>query len=153
MTLPCSLPMREHDKFVEKNGSAHVKVTDECLTDGQISDGGGDGTGDSEGIFLDYSGSTVPGSNETLITTAVPAGKTRYLSKVVVVTSTRGCFTIEAGGSVIASGRTGAGERNAFFLWSPRRHIAEGVTIEVKHEAASETPTSSIEAYLMATDT
>jgi len=144
---------REHAKFVEKNGKTQVMVTDECLLDGQISDGGGDGTGPSEGIFLDYSGSTNPGTEETLITTAVPAGKTRYLSKVVVVSSTRGCFTIEAGGSVIASGRTGAGDRNAFFLWSPRRHIAEGVTIEVKHTAASETPTSDIEAYLMATDT
>ena len=144
---------REHAKFVEKNGKTQVMVTDECLLDGQISDGGGDGSGPSEGISLDYSGSTNPGTEETLITTAVPAGKTRYLSKVVVVSSTRGCFTIEAGGSVIASGRTGAGDRNAFFLWSPRRHIAEGVTIEVKHTAASETPTSDIEAYLMATDT
>ncbi len=102
-------------------------------------------------FFADAQTLTTPGVEQTLITTIVPVGKTRHLSKLVVSCSTRGAFIIEAGGSVIGSGRTGAAEKNSVFEWVPRREVAAGVTIDVKHTAASG-PVSDIEAYLMAAD-
>lgn len=107
--------------------------------------------GGGAAFFADAQTLTTPGVEQTLITTTVPVGKIRHLSKVIVSCSTRGAFVIEAGGSVIGSGRTGAAEKNTFFEWVPRREVAAGVTIDIKHTAASGVA-SDIEAYLMAAD-
>ena len=102
--------------------------------------------------FADAGVPITPAVVQTLITEVVPVGTRRELSHVVVVCRMEGTCEIKAGGAVIGSGRTGASTPMTNFVWSPRRPIAAGVTIEVKFTARAGAPTSNVEAYLQATD-
>jgi len=103
-------------------------------------------------FFTEASTITTPGILQTLITFVVPVSTTRRLHKVVVTTRQRGFFRIFIDATVVGSGRTGPAAMNVEFLWNPLRPAVAGSTIKIEFTAASDTPVSDIEAYLMASD-
>ena len=105
-----------------------------------------------DGTFVDVQTVTTPGVEQTLFSFAVPAGKTRNLTSLKVSCRLPTNFYLTAGGATIASGRTGAGNPNAKFDWSPVRGIAAGTTVELKMLARSGLPATDVEAYLMSSD-
>lgn len=95
---------------------------------------------------------STPGIEQTLITSAVPAGKIRKLSTLVVTCRQTGKFTLEDGSAIIASGRTGSSSMNSRFTWQPRQSAAAAITLTLKFKADGTSPASDVEAYLMASD-
>ena len=94
-----------------------------------------------------------PGTEQTLISEAVPGGTTRYLTLVKVPFRHQGFFEITAGGSRIGSGHTGPGRPDPHFAFDPPRPISGGTTVEVKFTAQSGVPsTACVDAYLMGGD-
>lgn len=113
--------------------------------------GGSDGFGPGQTPeFLDAQTTTTPGFSQTLITRVVGATETLFLRYVVVTTTKGGCFEIRDNASVIGSGRTGASQTNASFLYPVAREIASGNTLTVVFEQpAGAGSASDIEAYVM----
>lgn len=95
---------------------------------------------------------STPGTEQTLITSTVPAGKVYKLSMAIVTCRQRAEYVIDIDGAIIGSGRTGASNLKDLFPWSPRRSVAAGETVSLKFTAASDTVPSNVEAYLMGSE-
>lgn len=107
-------------------------------------------SGDS--IHLRYSGVSTPGLEQTLITTTVPAGKQRKLTKLYVTGRQPATYKLSNGVDTIASGRIGPAKLVDVFRWEPRESIAAGTTLTLTLTSLSGTGASDVEAYLMASD-
>jgi len=103
-------------------------------------------------VFNDVQATTTPGVEQTLFSFSVPALTTRNLTSLIVTCRLPTTFNLYAGGAIIATGRTGAGNPNAGFVWAPARGIATGVTVELKLLARAGLPATDAEAYLMSSD-
>jgi hypothetical protein len=103
-------------------------------------------------VFKDGNAVGNPGSDVTVITDTVPVGKTWQLSRLQVSAYRAGKVTVEAGGSIIGTLRTGASAFNPVFEWNPARVIAAGTLVEVKYTQRNGTGASDVEAYLMITE-
>lgn len=99
-----------------------------------------------------FIGLTTPGIEQTLITSVVPAGKLRKITKVVVTGRHPGSYTLEDGSDIIASGRIGPANLESRFTYEPRIERTAGTTLTLKFTALPGTPSSCIEAFFMASD-
>jgi hypothetical protein len=104
------------------------------------------------GSFVQAQTTTTPGVEQTIFTFAVPALTTRNISNLKVSCRLPTSFNLEAGGVIIASGRTGAGVPNARSTWFPARPVAAGATVSLKLTARSGLPAADVEAYLDSSD-
>ena len=154
MALPKSLCDREQAKFKECDGQTSVRsfvcntAADPIpVTPGGVPGGPGSGTN----FFQDIDDTTVASTNKTLYSAAVPASTTRRLFRLEVSCRIFGKATIEAGGSVIGTIRTGAGNPNGYFEWPHGRDVTTGTTIAIKFETPAG-PTSEVQAHLQAVD-
>lgn len=89
---------------------------------------------------------------QPVITEVVPVGKTRSLTQVVVSCRQPGIFFVKINGTIVGTGRTGAGNPNANFIWMPSRAAVAGDTITVEFIQSYGPSGSDVEAYLMGTD-
>ena len=92
-----------------------------------------------------------PGADQVLVDQLVPAGSTRTLSQVMVVTRVTGSFSVLQNGSVIGSGRTGPGCLG-LMPFSPGRTLAPGDGYQVTFRSRPGAPEQSVECYVQATD-
>lgn len=147
MTLPGHRSDREFARFKETpSGKTAVRVCVDDDTPVPVTFEQGDA------VYNDFSGSTTPGSEQTLISTTVTTGKTRKLFAAVVVCRTEGRFIITADSAVIGSGRTGPAKPVVRFEWQPGRQFAAGVALEIKFTARPGATSSDLEAYLQASE-
>lgn len=143
MPLPCTIDDREYQKFIDCNGQVAVRVV---LCD-DLTGGAGSGTA----FFLETSGTSTPGIPQNLFTFIVPANTRRDLKKFNLSSFGRGFFEIKIDGSLIGSGRVGASNLNAEFIFDPIRPIAAGETLTVDYTAIGN-PAQDFEAYLSGFD-
>lgn len=120
-----------------------------CLTiDGAVTSGP---AGDP--VFNEVQTVTTPGVEQSLFSVVVPALTTRNLDTLRVSCTVPTVFNLYAGATIVATGRTGPGEPNANFVWSPSREVAAGVTLELKLLAnIAGISATDVEAYLMSRD-
>lgn len=103
--------------------------------------------------FLDVTGVTTPGIDQTLIDDTVPVGKTRMMASVKVRCRWEGSFIILADGTQIGDGKTGPACPNAEMTWYPYRPVLSNQRIRVIFSAANGTrPGSGLSCYLQAWD-
>lgn len=91
---------------------------------------------------------TIPGTEQTLISETVGAGLNINLLDCQVSCVREGLLKIYVNSAVIGSARTGPGNPNALFLWTPFHTVLVGETIAVKFTASSWTPVTNVEVYL-----
>lgn len=103
-------------------------------------------------VHLTAKTTTTPNTPQDLITSVIPAGKTRKMSKIIVVCRSHSSYIVRDNSDIIASGRTGPANTTDVFEWSPRRSVAAGRTLKVTFTAMSGTPSVDVEAYVMASD-
>jgi hypothetical protein len=99
-------------------------------------------------LFFDAQSTTTPGSTTTLITHTVASGKVLYLLSADITCRQQGVFIIKIDSDIIASGRTGAGNMNPYFVWVPYREASTGEIVKIEFSAMSGRPSTDIEAYL-----
>jgi len=112
-------------------------------------------TGGVSGTPVNAAGSEVTiaaGTPKTILTSTVPALKTRTLKQVVVTTRAAGSFEIKVGATVIGSGRTNAANLNDSFKYSAGFIIAAAGIITVDFTMLYGPIGQDVEVYLMATD-
>ena len=102
--------------------------------------------------YLDGSTLTTPGSEQTLATEAVTAGKTRLVSMIKVSCFQSGTWIARADSDIIGSGRTSAGHPDSFLEIVPRRSLAALSTFTLKFTARTGGPASDITFHVMATE-
>lgn len=95
---------------------------------------------------------STPGAAQDLITDTVPVGKTRKMTQVVVCCRSHGSYVVTSDSDIIGSGRTGPANPKDIFTWAPRKSEAAGKLLKVTFTANVESPSSDVEAYLMASD-
>lgn len=95
---------------------------------------------------------STPGTNQTLISSTVAAGKLRKVTAIHVSCRQAGRWVLTCGGATIGSGRTGPGNMNSSLTWTPRRDCTAGDLMELKFLSPTGKPASCVEAYLMASD-
>lgn len=100
--------------------------------------------------FIDVQSLTTPGSEQTLITQVIPAGKQYNLLQVTVVCRQEGSFKVLIDSDIIASGRTGAAQSNVSFAFLPYRIANASETLELKFTGMAGKPAVDVEAYLQA---
>lgn len=105
--------------------------------------------GDPE--FADYQGITTPGTEQTLISYTVPAGKTFNLLDVKVICRHETTAKIEGDGNIIGSLRTSAATPNGLFAYRIARSFTSGKIVQVRATARSGSPVADIECYLQGT--
>lgn len=152
---PCrgTLQLENESFAIDCNGKVSKRVIDDCLietmTDGsakvQIVTAGG------TPVWHDVQTVTNPGTEQTLISETVPASMTRTLNKIRVTCRQRVSYTVLIDGSIVGSGRVGAGKYSDDFIWVPGRDAAENLDYEVK-VLQSDGPATDIEVYLMVTE-
>lgn len=98
-----------------------------------------------------FVGVTTPGIEQTPISQTVPVGTRRHLHNVIVACRVEATYKIYSGEDVIGSGRTGPGNPNSKFPWSPFLPVEAGTTISVKVTARSGLVVD-LEVYLQASD-
>jgi len=74
------------------------------------------------------------------------------MTKLIVTGRHPGTYKLDDGSDIIATGRIGASRLVDTFKWEPRKTIPAGTTLTLKFNALSDSPSSDIEAYLMASD-
>lgn len=99
-----------------------------------------------------FTGISTPGIEQTLITSTVPVGKKRKMTRIYMTGRQPGTYKVEDGSGIIATGRIGAARLVDVFRWEPRLELAAGTTITMKFTSLAGAPASDIEAYLMASD-
>lgn len=105
------------------------------------------------GHFADSSDTITPGAAQDLITETVPAGIQRQLSKLFVSCRFEGFYEVLLDGDVVGSGRTGPGNVNSRYEWTPVRPAEEGQEIIVRFTARAGAPaTATVESHLQCTD-
>lgn len=104
-------------------------------------------------LYWDFTGTTTPGTQQTLATFTVGAGITRYLRRWHGSCNWPGIFTLERSGSILDSGRPGPGQYSVGFDWqeSPRPILATE-TLDVKFLAPSYAPATDLNFHLVTTD-
>lgn len=102
--------------------------------------------------FDDALATTDPGVLQSLITGTVPAGITRSLMQMFVITRAVGAFQVLANDELIGGGRTGPAGIGRF-SWTPPRPLVAASTYEVRFLSSSSSPAQDVEAYVQATDT
>lgn len=111
----------------------------------------GANTGDP--FFEDGSATpTTPGTDETLTSFTVPVGTTRNLTQVWVSSNHPGVWTLDSGGSIIASGRIQPGHPDSYFRFVPTRPIAASTLIKLNYCARSGRDASDVNWHIMAND-
>jgi hypothetical protein len=105
-----------------------------------------------DGFFEDAQTTTTPGLEQTVFSIVVGAGITKKLTSLHVSCRLPTSFNLEAGGAIIASGRTGASSPNYTFNWATPRPITAGTALELKLTARSGLPATDVEAYLVGND-
>ena len=109
-----------------------------------------DSDGSGAAKFVDVQDATTPGSEQTLHTEVVPAGKQFNLLLCNLACRQEGSFKVLIDSDIVASGRTGPAQPNAVFSWRPYRPAAAGATISVKFTAMAGKPSVDVEMYLQA---
>lgn len=104
------------------------------------------------GIFIDDTADTTPGTAQNLCSNTIPAGTKRYLVTASLACRSDGVFDVYAGSDKIGSGRTGAACPNVGFVWNPVRPIAAGVVVKIVFTARLGAPTSTVDAFIQAID-
>ena len=106
-----------------------------------------------ERIHLEDSEDTITaGSKFTVMNETVPAGKTRYLRRVIVTTRASGKFEISINGTKVGSGRTNASNMNVVFDFNPVISAGSGEDIDIEFTMLFGKVGQTVEVYLMATD-
>lgn len=138
--------------------SAYYNPSDGKYYFGRIDDDGNICVKNTPGIsgnsvFWDFSGTSTPGIEQTLVTFTVGAGITRYLRRWTGSCNWPGKFTIVRSGSILNSGRPGPGQYTVGFDWeeSPRPILATQ-TVDVKFLAPSYAPATDLDFHLVTTD-
>jgi hypothetical protein len=99
---------------------------------------------------LSFSGVTIPGTNQDLISVLVPSGKTLVVLQCYIVCVRSGKIEILKDSSEIGGGQIGPGESNFHYSWLPNRSISAGETFKMTYEGYSNKPAAPIKAYLQA---
>lgn len=95
---------------------------------------------------------TTPGIEQTIISVTVPASKLWKMRDARVVCRAHGTFVILIDGVLAGSGRTGPGQPNGKFPWSPFIRAEAGQLVEIKF-LETVGPECDLEAYLAVTVT
>jgi len=103
-------------------------------------------------VHLTYNGLSTPGIEQTLISSTVPVGKSRNMSKIYMSGRQPGTYTIDDGTNIIGTGRIGPSNLVSTFRWEPRLELVSGTSTNLKFTSLSGTPASDIDAYYMALD-
>ena len=93
-----------------------------------------------------------PGSSVNLTSFSVPASTTRKFSRIHVSSYAQGIFTLTAGGSTIAKGRTVAGNPNVFFRFDPKNPQSASTSISLDFEQVAGGLACPIDWTVMASD-
>ena len=94
----------------------------------------------------------VAGTTQTLESFTVSATK-RLLSRVTISTFLAGRWFLEAGSSLIASGRLGPGSYTDTLDFTPREEIANGTLVELKYSSVSGQADSDVDYQILGSDT
>jgi hypothetical protein len=149
MALPKSQQQREYNNFKETpvGGEVARRVCNDASDPLTVTV-----TGATAGlpVFLDDQRTPVAGT-QTVISNAVPVGKTHSLSQVIVSCRRSVTYRVKIDATVIGSGRTGAGDFNSTFTWNPNRAAAASSTVSVEVDASA--PLSDVETYVQIIET
>lgn len=145
MALPLDRGDREYNKFRDAGGT-QTKVAVQ-IEGSDIAFGGG-----YKGTLALQTASTVttPGTEQTLITYAVPGAVTHDLHRVAVSCRQDGKVLVEVNGSSVGVVRTSPAKSDAVFVWTPPVGAATGQTVSVKFTARTGSPVTDVDAFLMA---
>ena len=105
-----------------------------------------------DAVYLDGLDTTTPGSEQTLDSFVVPAGKTRLLSRIKVSCFQPGTWIARVGSDIIGSGRTSAGHPDSSIEILPRRSLAALSTFTLKFTARTGGPATDVTYHVMATE-
>lgn len=138
--------------------SAYYNPTSGTYNFGRIDDDGNICVKNTPGIsgnsmYWDFSGTSTPGTQQTIVTFTVGGGITRYLRRWTASCNWPGIFTLERSGSILSSGRSGPGQYTVGFDYaeSPRAILATE-TLDVKFLAPSYAPATDVNFHLVTTD-
>lgn len=104
-----------------------------------------------DALFQDFSGTSTPGIEQTLISYTVPVGKTLNLLSVYVISRQESSFKIEGDSLLIGSGRTGPANPMGLFEYRIARSFSSGKLINIKAAVRAGAPPANIECYLQGT--
>ena len=148
MALPKTQQSREYENFKETStGDVARRVCADATDPVAVTIVSGTG---GLGVYLDDQRTPVLGT-QTTISNAVPAGKTHSLTQVRVTCRQPIEYRVKIDATVIGSGRTGAGDYNSSFTWSPNRPATAGQTVSVEIDAKQ--PLSDVETYVQMIET
>lgn len=102
-------------------------------------------------VFDDASDNTTPGVEQVLISSSVPAGKTRFVSRIQVVCPFVGRFSAYFDGELIGSGLTGPTSEGVM-EFDPPRPFVTGTPYEIRFTSRSGSPVVAVDCYLQASD-
>lgn len=92
------------------------------------------------------------GTVVTLDSFTVPALTTRKFRKVWVTSNHPGVWTIDAGGSIIATGRIHPGHPDSDFSFDPIREVGSSTLVKLNYCARSGRDSSDVSWHIMASD-
>lgn len=145
MALSPALVDREQGKFRDAGGT-DTKVAVQIEGSDVAFGGGYKGS-----LALQTASSvTTPGSQQTLITYAVPAAVSHDLHRVAVSCRQDGKVLVEVNGSMVGVVRTSPAKSDAVFVWTPPTTATTGQTVNVKFTARTGSPVTDVDAFLMA---
>jgi hypothetical protein len=98
--------------------------------------------------LVELADTTNPGNIKTLYTDTIGAGFKVNLLHVFGTCRYEGIFRVKIDALVVASFRTGAGNNNNEFYWTPIREVLAGEVLVIQFEAMSGRPVTDLEVYL-----
>ena len=102
----------------------------------------------------DYAaGTTIAGTEVTVLTVTVAAGKKRRLTQCLMSSSVVGKMVVKLNGNVIGVVRTSPAELNPAFNWLPAKPITASDTVAVTFTARASSPSADIEVFLHSAQT
>jgi len=95
---------------------------------------------------------STPGTEQTLVSDVVTAGKTRLISVIKISCFQPGTWIARNGSDIIGSGRTSAGNPDSFIEIIPRRSLAALSNFTLKFTARTGGPATDVTYHVMATE-
>lgn len=99
-------------------------------------------------LFIDGEALTTPGSQQTLVTSVVPVGKTYILSKIHISGSLGGKWIADIDSGIIGAGRIASGSPDSTLEFIPRRKVLATETLRLRFRAKPG-PASDVNFHIM----
>ena len=103
-------------------------------------------------FYVDVTGTTTPGTEQTIMDFTVGAGKTRNLSRLNGSLRQPSFYKVEIDGSIVGTGFTGAANIQPAYEWNPRRPATAGKNVKVKLKQISGSPACDFGFHLMGSE-